>query len=124
MNRKYTCKICAAEFEHDSDEPLDACLKCSGDGEENWHWVEYRYRCPFCDVWMEYDLLDETNVCSQCDSSFEDEECIDFTLKCLALYNGRDAQAKARRCVEQMKPNRDGYAIAIICNEFNIGEEL
>jgi len=96
-NRKYTCHICDADFEHDSDAPLDRCLKCDGEdqgpGEDTWHDVEYVHKCPFCDVWMvrEYD---GEEVCPQCNSYFDDYESIAHTLKCLAFY---DAKPRADR---------------------------
>jgi len=91
MNRKYYCHDCKAGYEHDSDEPLDECLKCDGDEDGDYD-LEYSHKCPYCDLWMEYDLQDGVYVCRQCNSYFDDDECIAFTLKCLAFYDARKAK--------------------------------
>lgn len=88
MNRKYYCHDCQTEYEHDSEKPLDKCLRCDGNEDGDYD-IEYSYKCPYCNLWMEYDPLAGDNICQQCDSQFDDYKCIAFTLKCLAFYDAR-----------------------------------
>lgn len=106
-NRKYECKICDAEFEHESDEPIDKCLKCDGQdegpGEDNWHDVEHVHKCPYCDLWMVCEF-DGCEVCPRCNSFFEDYEGIAHTLRCLAFYDERTGdKATARKVIAEFE---------------------